>query len=206
MKSVVVVSHSAKFAEGTAELIKMAASDLSLAYAGGTEDGSLGTSYEKIKKAIESVYSDDGVVVIPDMGSSVMTTEMVIEELAAEGKANVEIAPLHLAEDFMSFCLNLGKEEDKKEDLCESDLADFECTVKDPVGLHARPAAEIVKFCQKLDAKVFAEYENKKASCTSLIELLSLGATCGAELKFSVIGTNASQTMVLLKEFIKENI
>ena len=42
------------------------------------------TSFEKIQAAIESVYSDDGVLVLMDMGSAVMTTEMVIETF--EGK------------------------------------------------------------------------------------------------------------------------
>ncbi len=52
--------------------------------AGGLDDGGFGTSYEKIEEAINSVYSDDGVAVIMDLGSSCMTTEMVIESM--EGK------------------------------------------------------------------------------------------------------------------------
>jgi dihydroxyacetone kinase DhaKLM complex PTS-EIIA-like component DhaM len=47
----------------------------------GLEDGNTGTSYEKIQNAIESVYSDDGVAVLMDMGSAVMTTEMVLEDM-----------------------------------------------------------------------------------------------------------------------------
>ena len=46
--------------------------------AGGMDDGTLGTSYEKIYQAIEDVYSEDGVLVMMDMGSAVMTTEMVL--------------------------------------------------------------------------------------------------------------------------------
>ena len=51
-----------------------------LAAAGGLEDGELGTSYNKISAAIDEVYSEDGVVVLMDMGSAVMTTEIVIED------------------------------------------------------------------------------------------------------------------------------
>ena len=50
-----------------------------MAAAGGLEDGSFGTSFEKITAAIDSVYSDDGVLVLMDLGSAVMTTEMVLE-------------------------------------------------------------------------------------------------------------------------------
>ncbi len=84
MVGIVVVSHSKKLAEGVVELSKLIAGDCPMAAAGGLEDGSFGTSYEKIEEAINSVYSDDGVVVIMDLGSSCMTTEMVIENM--EGK------------------------------------------------------------------------------------------------------------------------
>ena len=81
MVGIVIVSHSNKLAQGVMELAKMMASDALVAAAGGLEDGSFGTSYEKINAAINSVYTDDGVVILMDMGSAVMTTEMVIEAL-----------------------------------------------------------------------------------------------------------------------------
>ena len=43
------------------------------------QDGGFGTSFEKINNAIEEIYSDDGVVILMDLGSAVMTTEMVLE-------------------------------------------------------------------------------------------------------------------------------
>lgn len=82
MVGIVVVSHSQRMAEGAVELARMMAHGAKIAAAGGLEDGSLGTSYDRIKNAIESVYSDDGVALLMDMGSAVMTTEMVIEDMA----------------------------------------------------------------------------------------------------------------------------
>ena len=81
MVGIVLVSHSQKAAEGAAELAKMMAPAAPVAAAGGMEDGSLGTSFEKICAAVEAVYSEDGVIVIMDMGSAVMTAEMVAEAL-----------------------------------------------------------------------------------------------------------------------------
>lgn len=81
MVGIVIVSHSQKLAEGVVELARMMADDIPIAAAGGLEDGSLGTSYEKIYNALEEVYSDDGVIVLVDMGSAAMTAEMVIEEM-----------------------------------------------------------------------------------------------------------------------------
>ncbi len=80
MVGIVIVSHSQKLAEGVVEISKMMAAQAPIAAAGGLEDGSLGTSYEKISAAIEEVYSEDGVIILPDMGSAVMTTEMVLED------------------------------------------------------------------------------------------------------------------------------
>ena len=94
MVGIVIVSHSQKLAEGVVEISKMMA-NAPLAAAGGLEDGSLGTSYEKICAAIESVYSSDGVIILVDMGSAVMTTEMVLEDL---GKPNVKMLDCPLVE------------------------------------------------------------------------------------------------------------
>lgn len=80
MVGIVIVSHSEKLAAGVVEIAKMMAPDAPLVAAGGLDDGGLGTSYSKISDAIDEVYSDDGVAVLMDMGSAVMTTEIVIED------------------------------------------------------------------------------------------------------------------------------
>ena len=95
MVGIVIVSHSQKLAEGVVEISRMMAKTARLAAAGGLEDGSLGTSYDKISAAIESVYSSDGVIVLMDMGSAVMTTEMVLEDL---DKPNVKMIDCPLVE------------------------------------------------------------------------------------------------------------
>ena len=81
MVGLVIVSHSQKLAEGVVELARAMADEVRIAAAGGLEDGTLGTSYQRIHDAIEEVYSEDGVAVLMDMGSAVMTAEMVLEDL-----------------------------------------------------------------------------------------------------------------------------
>ena len=81
MVGFVIVSHSAKLAEGVADLARMMAKTVPIAPAGGLEDGSFGTSFEKISCAVDQVYSEDGVIILMDMGSAVMTAEMVIESM-----------------------------------------------------------------------------------------------------------------------------
>ena len=81
MVGIVIVTHSSLLAEGVVDETKIMADGCPIVAAGGAEDGSYGTSYEKIKAAIESVHGKDGVIVLTDMGSAVMTAEMVLEEL-----------------------------------------------------------------------------------------------------------------------------
>lgn len=95
MVGIVIVSHSENLARSVAEYTTIMAADAAVAAAGGLEDGSFGTSFEKIYQAIDSVYSEDGVIVLMDMGSAVMTTEMVLE---AYGSDKVVMADCPLVE------------------------------------------------------------------------------------------------------------
>ena len=79
MVGIVIVSHSQKLAEGVIDLAALMAPETPMRAAGGMEDGGFGTSFEKINNAIEEIYSDDGVVILMDLVSAVMTTEMVLE-------------------------------------------------------------------------------------------------------------------------------
>ena len=81
MVGIVIVSHSQKLAEGVVELAKAMARDAKIVAAGGMDDGGIGTRFERISNAIDEVYSDEGTAIIMDMGSALMTTEMVIESM-----------------------------------------------------------------------------------------------------------------------------
>ncbi|MDO5115429.1 MAG: dihydroxyacetone kinase phosphoryl donor subunit DhaM [Synergistaceae bacterium] len=81
MVGLVIISHSRALAEGVVELVKMIADDVPVAAAGGRDDGGLGTSFEKISRAIEETDGGDGVILLMDMGSAVMTAEMAVENM-----------------------------------------------------------------------------------------------------------------------------
>ena len=95
MVGIVIVSHSQKLAEGVVEIAHMMAEEAPVAAAGGLEDGTLGTSYDRILDAIKSVDSGDGVVILADMGSAVMTAEIVLEDIESE---NIKILNCPLVE------------------------------------------------------------------------------------------------------------
>ncbi|GAA4891452.1 dihydroxyacetone kinase phosphoryl donor subunit DhaM [Streptomonospora salina] len=78
---IVLVSHSGKLAEGLHELIAQLGSAGGRVFsAGGTDDGGIGTSYERIGAAIAEADSGAGVVVLADIGSAVLTARTVLED------------------------------------------------------------------------------------------------------------------------------
>jgi phosphoenolpyruvate---glycerone phosphotransferase subunit DhaM len=81
MVGVVLVSHSAGLASEAAMLARgIAGDDAPVAAAGGTEDGGLGTSVDLIEAAVRSVDRGEGVVIIPDLGSSVLTARLLQDD------------------------------------------------------------------------------------------------------------------------------
>src|SRR5947199_2311650 len=95
----VIVSHSARLAEGVAELAgQMAQGKVAIATAGGTSDGALGTSVERIVAALHEVDGPDGTLVLLDLGSAVMATEMAVEAFEQEQRHHVVISPAPLVE------------------------------------------------------------------------------------------------------------
>lgn len=78
---IVLVSHSAGLAAGTAELAgQVSGGEVTIVPAGGTDDGRLGTSIDKIRRALTTADSGAGVVILPDLGSSVLTVRALLAE------------------------------------------------------------------------------------------------------------------------------
>jgi PTS hybrid protein len=78
---IVLVSHSAELATGLRLLVaQIGSDDVPLATAGGTEDGRIGTSYDRVLAAIRHADRGGGVIVLPDLGSSVLTARTVLED------------------------------------------------------------------------------------------------------------------------------
>ena len=97
--SLIVVSHSAKLAEGVVELAgQMTHGKVTIAAAGGTSDGTLGTSVERILAALEQVAGPDGTLILLDLGSAVMATEMAVEQFAQYAEHRVMVSPAPLVE------------------------------------------------------------------------------------------------------------
>ena len=101
MIGIVIVSHSKQLALGVKELAEqMVQGQLSIAVAAGIDDAEnpIGTDTIQVYEAIESVYSERGVLVLMDLGSALMSAEMALEFLPPERRDNIYLCEAPLVE------------------------------------------------------------------------------------------------------------
>ena len=95
----VVVSHSAKIADGVVELAGQMAPGVRIQAAGGADDGGIGTDATMIAEAIAAADEGEGVLVLVDLGSAVLSAQLAIDELVEEGaRDRVRIAEAPVVE------------------------------------------------------------------------------------------------------------
>lgn len=94
---IVIVAHSRQLAEGVREVAAaMAGGTVRIIPAGGAIDGSLGTNAEAIARAIGEADAGEGVLVLMDLGSAVLSAETALEMLPEDvaGRVRLSNAPL----------------------------------------------------------------------------------------------------------------
>ncbi|MDD4503780.1 MAG: dihydroxyacetone kinase phosphoryl donor subunit DhaM [Clostridiaceae bacterium] len=103
MVGIVVVSHSAKIAEGIKDITKQIADkNLKIIAAGGMADGAIGTDAVIISEAVLEANTGDGVVILVDLGSTVLSTYMALELLDESVQKSVRIADAPIVEGAIS--------------------------------------------------------------------------------------------------------
>lgn len=90
MVGFVLISHSPKIAEGTADLVRQMAGEVEMAAVGGDSEGSFGTDPERIQEAVEGLGADE-VLIFMDLGSAVLSAETVLEMLEGDLRDRVQL-------------------------------------------------------------------------------------------------------------------
>lgn len=103
MIGLVIVSHSAKVSEGICDMVKQISlrdgrNALPVIPAGGTADGKLGTDPKLVLDAIKKADQGDGVVVLADLGSGVVSSQAAVSMLNEPLRSKVKIADAPLVE------------------------------------------------------------------------------------------------------------
>jgi PTS hybrid protein len=217
---IVLVSHSAKLAEGLAELAAQMAPDVTIVAAGGLTDGSIGTDYDEVVAATQRADSGAGVVLLYDLGSAQMTAELAVESLADPSAAVVADGPL--VEGAIAAAVAAQSGQDRKavaeaaaaagmpEDLVPVEPAtgggdEIELVLHNEVGLHARPAAVLVRTLSAFDAEVKVRLGEQEADGHSVLALMSLGARQGDRILVQANGPQAAEALAKAKELVEGN-
>lgn len=85
-------------------------------------------------------------------------------------------------------------------------MASFEYTVKDKIGIHARPAGKLVQMARPLSSTIMITKNGVSADATRLMSVLSLGVRCGDTITVSAEGGDEENSLAAVKAFLEENL
>jgi phosphocarrier protein len=77
--------------------------------------------------------------------------------------------------------------------------------VRNEVGLHARPAALFVQTAQRFQADITLSHDGREGNAKSLLAVLALGVTRGAEITIEAHGDDACQALAALEELVESD-
>lgn len=167
----ILVSHSRDVACGTAALARQMAPSVTIAAAGGTDDGGIGTSFDLIAGAIAEADIGDGAIVLYDLGSALLTAETALEFCEPEQAARIRVVDAPLVEGAIAAAVTAeggadldavaaaarsagGAPVAAAEPTAAGPEQSATVTLRNPLGLHARPAAELVRALKGRDVEV----------------------------------------------------
>jgi phosphoenolpyruvate-protein phosphotransferase/dihydroxyacetone kinase phosphotransfer subunit len=227
MVGIVVVSHSRALARAAVELAEqmLHGHGPDIAIAAGLDDTTLGTDAVQVKEAIERVDGPDGVVVLLDLGSALLSAELALDLLDEATRDRVVLSPAPIVEGLVAAVVTAagggtaaevaaeaggalaGKVAHlattagavaATEDLATGDAIRGVFVVGNAHGLHARPAARLVAQVRTHDARVHLTNlttGNGPVPASSLSRVATLGARQHHEVEVTVTGSQAAEAL-----------
>lgn len=251
---IVIVSHSKLLAQGVCELAaQMVQGAVPLAVAAGIDDleNPLGTDAIQVQQAIESVYTDAGVLVLMDLGSALLSAEMALEFLDEEQRRHVYLCEAPLVEGAIAAtvaastgasieqviaearsaltakAIQLGVNFPSEPQLVKTSLEDqqsepqpqekipeiavekeIRLKVSNRLGLHARPAAQLVALAARFQSHIKVRNITRKTDfvrADSINQVAMLGVRHGHELGIAAQGVDADEALTALRELAASN-
>jgi phosphocarrier protein FPr len=242
MVGIVIVSHSERLAEGIKELAgQMTQGRVPIETAGGIDDpdNPIGTDPMKVSAAIRAVHGacTDGVLVLMDLGSALISAETALDFLPAEMKDTVRLCAAPVVEGAVSAAVqaSVGASLDavaaealaaltaKKHQLAPvtgdsapgataaarlntaAQSAEARIIIRNRLGLHARPAANLVVTAGKFQSVITVSKGPKSASAMSINQIATLDARCNDEIRIWASGRDAKEAIAAIKALGAEN-
>ncbi|ATL70305.1 phosphoenolpyruvate--protein phosphotransferase [Nocardia terpenica] len=222
MIGIVVVSHSLSLAQAAVALAAemVHGQEVRIGVAAGLDEHTFGTDAVAVAEAIGAADSGDGVLVLMDLGSAVLSAELALELMDSPHEVRLSAAPViegliaaavsaaggaalgEAAAEAENALLGKrtqlgGEQEQAAEPPPEStgDRVAAHFVVTNPHGLHARPAARLVAELRGLDAEVRMRNrttDSAPVSGRSLSRIAALGILAGHEVEITATGPDAS--------------
>ena len=237
MIGIVIVSHSAKLAEGIRDLTQQITQGrVAIAVAGGIDDpdNPIGTDALKIVSAIESIYQSDDILVMMDLGSALLSAEMALEFLSPAQQAKVHLCSAAIVEGTIAAAVQASVGSNIQQVIAEAEAAlnvkinqlgrtdqdktffpakpevttdtqQLHLTVQNVMGLHARPAANLVKTASQYKADIWVYKNDKSANANSINQIAMLAVRQGEEIVLSATGKDADAALEALKVLAENN-
>lgn len=219
----VIVSHSARLADGVRELAAQMAPDVRVQPAGGMGNDAIGTDFERVSTALSDADTGDGAVVLYDLGSAQMVGELAVESLGDPNRAVVAEAPLVEGAVAAAVSAQGGADARAVSRAAESAAGagsgaavaaepessgqvQEELELTNEVGLHARPAALLARSLTGLQAEVDVVLGDKApVQATSVLGLMGLGARRGDTVQLRASGPDAQQALDRIRDLAQRN-
>ncbi|GAB4578313.1 MAG: phosphoenolpyruvate--protein phosphotransferase [Anaerolineales bacterium] len=236
MVGLVLVSHSRALANALLDLARQVAPPevpIAIAAGSGENRDDFGTDTVEIHKAIQQVYSPDGVLILMDLGSAILSAEMALTLLPEEMHPHIRFCPAPLVEGTIAAAVQAGLGNSLEAVYTEASqallakqtqlgglpfsaispevpLIGREITLKLHTvhGLHARPAARFVQTAGKFKAVISVRNQTTgkgPVSGKSLNALATLGALNGHEITIIANGLDAEAALAALTQLVQDN-
>ncbi len=82
----------------------------------------------------------------------------------------------------------------------------FNYTIKDELGIHARPAGMLAKTAKTLDSEITIKKGEKTVGAGKLMALMGLGVKCGDTIVVTVSGGDEETSEKTMKDFLEANL
>jgi phosphocarrier protein FPr len=236
MVGIVVVSHSQRLAESSVELAlqMVRGAPPPIGVAAGLDNHVLGTDAARVKEAIDRVASPDGVLVLMDLGSAVLSAELALELRGGDSDCPVVLSDAPLVEGLVtavtlsaagapldevaadasqagrikSTLLGVAPDRPAATFSPGALTATIELSVHNEHGLHARPAARLVETVRRFDAQVTVRnltQQSQPVDGRSVSALSTLGILAGHQIEVGASGRQAREALAAISALVRRN-
>jgi phosphoenolpyruvate-protein phosphotransferase/dihydroxyacetone kinase phosphotransfer subunit len=227
--ALVLVSHVAGIAGGIAELVAQMAPDVPVVAAGGTDDGGIGTSFDRVLSALDQAEHGVGAVVLYDLGSALLTAESALDLIDENRRNRIRVVDAPFVEGALAAAVaaqsgasidDVARAAELSGAASRVDGSSYPAApeaspagsakrgvfrLPNPLGLHLRPAALLVRALSGLDAQVqLGRPGGPRTDARSLLGVVGTGLRGGELVEVVATGPATEDALEAVRELVED--